>query len=209
MDSLEDRARFLSAKTTTARQIALLRIQKCSDELGLPLVLFQLLQDAISQWSHTASSSAVREALQLHWQCSKLDPILGEELGRQGSHALLLQLLKLDSNNCACADSYTILELQDLACEIAATCTKFPLATAPLSMEELVARLPLIFTIESAQDNGEEEVMPDKETRMVLIHQVTARQSAQEDTGFGAFHHACYTTVGYLSSWWQPTNFTS
>jgi hypothetical protein len=178
----------------------MLRIQKCNDDFGLPWVLFQLLQEAISQWNNddsstptststsTASANAVRAALQLHWHCSKLDPILGEELGRQGSHALLLQLLKRDSNSSSsCAD--IILELQDLACEIAATSSKFPLATAPLSMEELMARLPLIFNIEHAQhkDNMEEDEMPDEDTGTVLIHQVTTRQSAQEDTGFGAY----------------------
>lgn len=127
-------------------------------------------------------------ALHLLWL--KLDPILGEELGRQGSHAALAKWMKhcssLDIDD---DDDYlpvretVILEIQEKAYQIAAHCRNFPVSCAPLSEDELLARLPLEFHIGGSESIGNSNHQSTFRTT-TLIQQVTARQSAQEDVGF-------------------------
>jgi hypothetical protein len=145
----------------------------------------------------TSSMMFLERILQVHLACAKLDPIVAEELGRQGTHAQLVRLLQLSDKFDGDLETAFPLEedldalvwMQDLAGEIASTSagkTPFPLKTCPFSVETLKSRLPLHFTIASPivsndydDDNGSHHV------ENVLIHQVCSRQSAQEDVGFG------------------------
>jgi hypothetical protein len=147
----------------------------------------------------------LRLVLQLHLHVTKMNPSLGEELGRQGSHAPLVKLMNLDlaqyGSDVDEANQDTVIELQDIACEIAALACSFPVQVAPFCAHGLRQRLPLVFTInavpvesvvqENSKSNGgagyefEKQSMKVAETETVLIHQVTTRQSAQEDVGFG------------------------
>jgi hypothetical protein len=101
--------------------------------------------------------------------CSRIaerDYTLSEELGRQGSHALLKQLLSMDPavvvspppvhrlEEATLSDEEAVMELQDVAAGIAATFSsastvagKFPLPCSPFSLEDIRGRLPLSFAI--------------------------------------------------------------
>jgi hypothetical protein len=155
--------------------------------------------------------------LQVHLACAKLDSVLAEELGRQGTHAQLVRLLRLsdmlDDDDVALetmfpleADLDAFVWIQDLAGEIAALSATFPLKTSPFSVETLKSRLPLRFTIASPiimDDDDDSGTTSDGSSSIsrhvvenVLIHQVcTRRQSAQEDVGFG--------TCVYMSSFYH------
>jgi predicted nicotinamide N-methyase len=117
-------------------------------------------------------TEVLRRLLQIHVSISRLDSTLAEELGRQGSHLLLSRLVCFDPSSIVQMeeDCDAVMELQDLACQVAAGVSSFPLKVAPFSRYDLLARLPLVFSIQSI---------------VVLIHQVTKRrQSAQDDVGF-------------------------
>jgi hypothetical protein len=101
--------------------------------------------------------------------CSRIaerDSTLSEEMGRQGSHALLKQLLSMDPavvvspppvhrlEEATLSDEEAVMELQDVAAGIAATFSsaftvagKFPLPCSPFSLEDIRGRLPLPFAI--------------------------------------------------------------
>ena len=72
-----------------------------------------------------------------------------------------------------------VMSLQDVAYEIAASCSSFPLKVSPYSINELQSRMPLqiCFTDSTAGDDATSDVC-------VWIRQVTSRQGAQEDVGF-------------------------
>ena len=96
-------------------------------------------------------------------------------------------------------DLDTVMELQDLACEIGSLCGgAFPIKLSPFTTEELRARLPLCFSVSSvdSQNNNDVVVENTHQRINVLIHQVTARQGAQEDVGF-----VMWPSAVALSSW--------
>jgi hypothetical protein len=174
--------------------------------------------DDASISSHEKISMTIREAhsmlrrvLQLHLHLVQQDPALGEELGRQGSHVQLakvmhcsFQLITDDDDGITSSSSSSepvedlIMELQDIACEIAATSRHFPVQAVPFTVADLKARLPLVFEVAAAappkhhhassppvalEPTSKGVVMDHAVT--VLIHQVSSRQSAQVDVGFG------------------------
>jgi predicted nicotinamide N-methyase len=127
----------------------------------------------------TMETNTLARVLQLHVTIAQNDPTLSEELGREGSHALLSKLIRydpLEHSDCE-EDQDAVMELQDLACEIAACCSaSFPLRVAPYSSIEMRQRLPLCIELSSESKHNNHN--------KVLIRQVTSRQSAQEDVGF-------------------------
>jgi hypothetical protein len=178
--------------------------------------------ELLSDWTETVN---LRLILQLHLHVTKMNPSMGEELGRQGSHAPLVKLMNLDlapysgtgtstgvdiDGDVNEANQDTVIELQDVACEIAALACSFPVPVAPFCAHGLRQRLPLVFSIgavdvgvdvpvqfdlDSKTGGGADEFEYEKRskgakapfTETVLIHQVTRRQSAQEDVGFGTY----------------------
>ena len=104
------------------------------------------------------------------------DRSLDEELSRAGSHVPLSRLIKFDGT---CmeheTDQDTVMELQDLACEIAALSTSFPTRAAPITIEELRTRLPLTFHILPVTTHditGEPGILEDQDDFTILINQV-------------------------------------
>jgi len=127
--------------------------------------------------------SALLRLLKVHLLLSARDPVLGEEIGRHGSHALLSKkLIAADAaagpEECvvySCDDDDddngqqqqhqrpqeeqelrdALMELQDAACEIASTCGgNFPERASPFSREELKRRLPLRFDVGCSVNDG-------------------------------------------------------
>ena len=154
----------------------------------------------------TTSLSQVTETIDLvrlltiYRRISELDPVLDEEIGKQGAHLRLSRIIKLDIYSidcCQCTDDDktneanqdTIIEIQDLACEIASFSKTFPLPASPFVNEDLRARLPLVFNIcpvagYKTQSESESSSGYNKDGITILINQVTDRQSAQKDVGF-------------------------
>jgi hypothetical protein len=220
----QERLLSLRKELSTPRQIALYRIELLKEENddhddgqqqppqgGLAAMLVPLLKDSLTAWlaqpiiprqllSCMIETVNLQLVLQLHLHVTKMNPSLGEELGRQGSHAPLVKLMNLDlaeysGTNIDGDDSVDIdvdgdideanqdmvIELQDLACEIAALASSFPVKVAPFCAHGLRQRLPLVFSIGAVPN----ESVAKSFAETVLIHQVTIRQTAQEDVGFG------------------------
>jgi predicted nicotinamide N-methyase len=116
----------------------------------------------------TIEHKHLSQALYIHMAVALKDPILAEECGHQGSHMLLAKLIGHDVSPYSEQLQDTIMELQDLACEIAACSASFPLKLAPIS--NLIERLPLCISFSP--------------NHKVLIQQVTSRQTSQKDVGF-------------------------
>jgi hypothetical protein len=146
----------------------------------------------------TTETKTFHAALHLHLTLARLDPTLGEELGREGSHALISQLVRFDLESLTVGrielqeeDMDQVMELQDIACEIGSLSRgSFPLKYGPFTKDELINRLPLSFVIDPSETlSTAVESDPSEEVHRyrqhILINQVTARQSAQEDVGFG------------------------
>lgn len=225
MGDMERELAILQENTSSPRKIALTRRRwLVSSEppggSGLPVILCRLLRDSLDAFldesaacrcsstsSHQTTSLEgkvstrhLRDCLQIHLRCSRLDPCLGEELGSQGTHVQLRRLIQCDDDDDMVGDmsepdADVLMELQDVACEIAALYNNFPMKASPCTREMLLERLPLTFTIRSdavpsndksnSGDDDDQQLVENEE--IVLIHQVTARQSAQEDVGFGEY----------------------
>lgn len=156
----------------------------------------------------TQATNYLRQVLQLHTKVCQLDSTLAEELGREGSHAVLAKLIRFDmqseidmadsiaSFNIEEEDADAVMELQDLACEIAAICGgSFPMKVAPFTLDALRSRLPLHFIVSSVPGHNTSTL--DCQQHHILIHQVTARrQGAQEDVGF-----VMWPSAVVLASW--------
>jgi len=187
------------------RQIALLRA-RWKGKLAVCFV--SVLRDALAAYL-LSTNDAKEEATQtpstnlqnlhrlvlLHWNWVRKDPILGDELGRQGSHAILAKWMKHctdcleidDEDDNLPARETMILDVQDKAYEIAALCRNFPMPTMPFTTEELQARLPLVFhtaASAAAPAGVSSSASHHCGTTTTLIQQVTSRQSAQDDVGF-------------------------
>uniref|UniRef100_A0A7S4APW1 FAM86 N-terminal domain-containing protein n=1 Tax=Pseudo-nitzschia australis TaxID=44445 RepID=A0A7S4APW1_9STRA len=152
--------------------------------------------------SEVAETKRMARLLKIYRRISELDPTLNEEIGKQGAHLLLSRIIKLDMFSIDCCNSChddndndndneanrdTIIEIQDLAAEIASYSKSFPLRVSPFLREDMLARLPLVFNIypvvaRSQSQSGEHKT--DGAGTTILINQVTERQSAQKDVGF-------------------------
>jgi len=141
----------------------------------------------------TQATNSLRQVLQLHTKVCQLDSTLAEELGREGSHAVLAKLIRFDmqsemeragsigSFNIEEEDADAVMELQDLACEIGAISGgSFPMKVAPFTLDALRSRLPLHFIVSPIPGHND----LDCQQHHILIHQVAKRQGAQEDVGF-------------------------
>lgn len=191
----------IEAATASPRQLALLRIRLLEDSGdGLPTLVAALLQESLRSFLVFAKSVVVpidgksvaeaAETLDLYRiltivsNLARQDTTLAEELGRQGVPGQLSSLVLYDIDQLtADVDQDAVIELQDLACEVLSFCTAS--TRLPFSREELQQRLPLVFEIESLPDETETKKAGSGGKETVLIHQVTARQSAQADVGFG------------------------
>lgn len=188
------------------RQIVLERIRNLEgDGVGLASPIVESLKLSIDRllvvperdlrirnWSGVQE---LKRTLQFHSKVSSIDSDLSEELARQGSHVQLLRLLRLDlstligaSDDTDDSESYqdALVEIQDIAGEIASLGDRhdFPLALSPFTQDELRQRLPLMFCFDSKCVGSTEDMTPCC-AKVVFIHQVTMRQSAQRDVGFG------------------------
>ena len=146
---------------------------------------------------------ALHRLLRIHVHLSVLDQTLAEELGLQGSHVILTRLINYDSSNWSLEeDQDSILELQDLAYQVAVCTATFPFKTLHLSLDALRNRLPLVFEIAaickypSSDEDLQENSQDSPNNQRLLIHQVTTRQSAQEDVGF-----VMWPSAVALSTW--------
>ena len=203
----------LEEAVTSSRQIALLRISLLKGNNGFAAMFTPLLKNAFDSWlmpleklptrrdeekkekegiqtdsliGNMTETNILRRVLQVHVSVSRLDKSLGEELGREGTHAMLSRLIRYDGSSWEREeDQDIIMELQDLACQVAAG-GAFPLKVAPFAADELKCRLPLQFHIQPVHvSDAQRENCIEQESRLVLINQITERQSAQEDVGFG------------------------
>ena len=219
VSSQEDILDRLEETIESPRQIALYRIQYVNEKgRGLATAFVPLLKAATDALLNKAllqrtspaqndeksrflllllndSLAHLRRLLQIHLHWSRQDPTLAEELGGEGSHAQLTRLLlydhpsSSDSNNLSEDEQDAVMELQDLASEIASlTGGTFPLPISHYSLDELRQRLPLAFDMappavfDAAVDN---DLVGHKKTeQIILVHQVTTRQSEQADVGF-------------------------
>lgn len=168
---------------------------------GLSTLLLSLLQEAHESWSlffttmPDASSqkekwtppiicnsdqiNILQRTLDLLSRVSKMDITLGEEIGRAGSKTictrLIEQISKLTAAELSDEDSDTLVELQDSAFEVYSLST----SAVGFTKDEMLNRLPLVFNFSNRLTNWNSE-----ESEIILISQVTKRQSAQEDVGF-------------------------
>jgi hypothetical protein len=203
----------LEDTVTSSHRIALLRISLLKEDNGFAALFAPLLKNALDSWflsleklpnrieeekkekegiqsesliDNMTETNILRRVLQVHVAVSRLDKFLGEELGRQGTHAVLSRLMRYDGSLWEREeDQDIIMKLQDLACEVVAG-GAFPLKVAPFAVDELKHRLPLQFHIQPVHvSDVQSENCIGPESRLVLINQVTERQSSQEDVGFG------------------------
>lgn len=223
----EDDLSAIEARTVTARDISLLRIAclQIDDEGGLAANFVPILKEAMDSWleslkeyrlsqhglpeveekkedgahlfvvADAQSTRTFLRVLQINVHLSTLDSTLAEELGLQGSHSILTRLVNYDWSIWPHEeDRDAIMELQDVACQVAA-CTSFPLPQSLLSVQVLRERLPLAFEIGAIRDDES-----PKTSQLVLIHQVTKRQSAQVDVGFVMWPSAVALSTWLLSN---------
>jgi predicted nicotinamide N-methyase len=197
--------------STSRRQLALARSQYLEDDgVGFAALFVPVLKHALDSWLRAIATSVTNEeekkeqdathndnaaciptldetktlqrVLRVHVAISQMDSTLSEELAREGSHALLQKLIIYDASVWPTEqDRDCIMELQDYCCQVAA-CTggAFPLKVSPISVQEMQQRLPLSFHIHPI--DGTKSSSPS--SPLVLINQVTTRQSAQKDVGF-------------------------
>jgi hypothetical protein len=138
--------------------------------------------------AEATETTTLLRVLRIYEKIAEMDGCLCQEIAREGSHVMLSKLIKLDGSSLETEeDQDTVLEVQDKACEIASMSKSFPLRVAPFAKDELSLRLPLSFDILSptADDENESAKSEEQNGVLILINQVTARQSAQKDVGFG------------------------
>ena len=163
------------------------RFADCPSGIAVPLVV--LLQAAWKIYQTSNNGSLLITVLQLHLSIGQMDSTLAEEMAFVGSHVFLSKILHhnpifLDNHNNKEEEEDLWMEIQDVACEISMCSSNFPMKFSPLTQDELKARLPLSFTISPIPSSNEKKQLD----QTIYIHQVTKRQSAQEDVGFGMCH---------------------
>jgi hypothetical protein len=202
------RIRLLSSTTTTTTTKP--RPGAAAAPTDLASCLVTVLSNVVVDFEKQPRAVVVPESLTVVAHCLvrvlklvrrlvQQDPTLAEEIGRQGAHVYLTRLmngapppqLEPSGESAAAAEgdleAYDdiVEEIQELAGEIAvASRPYFPMAHQPFSATELKARLPLVFTMPNG-NSRDKESEPDSTSNTILVRQVTTRQSAQDDVGFG------------------------
>lgn len=166
--------------------------EKKEEDANIPLI------------TESHSTKKLHDVLSLILHISKTDITLAEEMAKGcGSHKHLSQLIMLDvydelSHYESCdmdkevyeAQEDALVEIQDIASEIAYCCDPsiipYPCKVSPYTVDELLSRLPLTFHVTSPRGIQER----------LMIHQVTAQQSCQDDVGF-----VMWPSAVVLSSW--------
>jgi hypothetical protein len=206
------RIRLLSSTTTSTTTTTTPRPGAAAAPTDLASCLLPVLSNVVDDFekqpravvapeSLTVVAHCLMRVLKLVRRLVQQDPTLAEEIGRQGAHVYLTRLmngapppppqLEPSGESAAAAEvdleAYDdiVEEIQELAGEIAvASRPYFPMAHQPFSATELKARLPLVFTMPNG-NSRDKESEPDSTSNSILVRQVTTRQSAQDDVGFG------------------------
>lgn len=170
---------------------------------GLAATLLPVVEDSVSRWeriikkrqdqvegTHIDIDSAeetegVKDVLRICLLISRRDESVSEELGRQGMHGVLSRILKKDALAFEQEeDRDSIMEIQDLTCEIASAARTFPMKISPFNHEELKLRLPLEFEVPCALPMSRVSGSHQEGAEVVYIQQVSERQNSQYDVGF-------------------------
>jgi predicted nicotinamide N-methyase len=166
---------------------------------------------------HWPETRLLQRFLDVHLKINQLDPILAEELAREGSHRLVSRILKLDvlpdpmdnnnnddnnnnnnnnndtddSDNIGAVDDYdALIELQDLAGQVGASSSiGFPLPTAPYDCQTLQSRLPLFFSTKSKIDPRRPVVDDDDDDNCCDPNATTPNDTSTNDNNDGIFIH--------------------
>eukprot|EP00546_Thalassionema_frauenfeldii_P001272 CAMPEP_0178934686 /NCGR_PEP_ID=MMETSP0786-20121207/24024_1 /TAXON_ID=186022 /ORGANISM="Thalassionema frauenfeldii, Strain CCMP 1798" /LENGTH=406 /DNA_ID=CAMNT_0020612543 /DNA_START=92 /DNA_END=1312 /DNA_ORIENTATION=+ len=187
---VEGKVEILNQQTTCPRDVAMARIKYLESGLGFPSFVLSIFRESVKKWLVVLSmdeitrganleqreeSMRVKLLLLILKRIAMVDSTLDEELAKEGSHVMLAKIINVD---CGIlnkeADQDFLMEMQDIACEIASMSSSFPIRISPFTNEELAKRLPLLFD-EAVESHGR---------ACVLINQVNIRQSAQKDVGF-------------------------
>lgn len=209
------RIKELNLATKSVKDVLEYKEKQLDSGNNFPSQLAEILDDVISRFliniprnglpeiplQTAPETKALFELLNLYKRLVEADSSLEEEASREGSHRSLSKIINFDSSRFEKeSDQDVILDLQDIACEIAALSASFPVRIAPFTLEELRQRLPLSFWIppavptlaeSSASSSSEDECKTDSKPGIsqdgftILINQVKSRQSAQKDVGFG------------------------
>lgn len=184
---------FLLKLCSDPREVALERIRTRG---SIASDATRFLRDAYERWSAdmdaSSSSSAaaaaatktLTEVVRVHSALARADPTLYEEIGREGAHVVLSRVVRFEV--CSSSELFSeelvddVFDLQDACCEIIGVVGGgFPSPYAPFTEEEVASRLPLSYAVTVGDDDDDVPRRAD-----VLIHQVSERQSAQDDVGF-------------------------
>lgn len=180
---------------------------------ALPVDDHNMLDSSFDLDGLYSSLKVLHRVLGMLLEICKCDLTLAEEMARGcGMHAHLSSILCLDvysildcfqkdashpsstTTKMMTIEEYqrledALIEMQDLAAELAHVDATmgYPVKVSPYSMEELHSRLPLVFSIVSPVGRYRE---------CFMVHQVTDRQSAQDDVGF-----VMWPSAVVLASW--------
>lgn len=137
------------------------------------------------------------QILKIHVALARNDETLAEEMGVGGGNVLYKQIIAWYQKNCEDIPESHVLsdplcEVHDLAFEAALHCT-VSRSTRMMEEVDLKNRLPLVFHIDSCKCNDNDGDSSDVQS--VLIQQVQARQSAQDDVGFGECYNGMHFRV--------------
>jgi hypothetical protein len=168
--------------------------------IGLPGELMGVDDDSEHPADFQWALRQMCRLLRIYHQWVRLDPILAEELARQGAHRALIQLMQYafplePQFGSSEMIQDCIQDVQDLAGTIAGESRpSFPiLSMQPFSVSDLQTRLPLKFDFTSRAvappTQPSTELVPIQNEVTILIHQITVRQSAQVDVGFGTNYY--------------------
>lgn len=207
----------LEGQLSTPRQIAMKRMQYLGEKEGgeisggLPMQLVSLLEEAYESWSSFINNTTAKltnaplppqticnsvevknlqRTISMLSNITQIDPILGEEICRAGSHSICSRLIErinkftntIGEDRISVEDSDALIELQDLVFEIYS-----PSASArslAFTNDELRKRLPLIYNLTPVSNDDDEMQTGAEDNTTIFINQVTKRQSAQADVGF-------------------------
>jgi len=197
-----------SSRCSSVRGIACERL-RCEGKLAQTIVgyiyqEYKLLKETLSLHSEPLTDKKanvgmfdrVRSltcSLELFSKACKLDPIIAEELTRElrcNNRKLVRSLEEFNADQYVDDEDSIIAksmyEMHDAALEVIYSCKG---KTVQLfSDEDLVMRLPLVFSISSC--------VKEEHKYNVLINQVSVRQSAQDDVGF-----VMWPSAVVLSNW--------
>eukprot|EP00980_Cylindrotheca_fusiformis_P011706 scaffold2783_cov129-Cylindrotheca_fusiformis.AAC.7 len=205
MEAISSQISEIEEAVRSCKDIALQRKKSLDSGCSFAAHLTTIFSDSLNRWfgyikrsddaTSTISLDSAKETTQLikllesYRRVAENDLTFSEEAGREGAHALLVKLIKWDSSSLESeSDQDTFLAVQDLACEIAALSTAFPMRSSPFTLEELRHRLPLFFDILPATvgnlDKDQQQARESGSGLTIVINQVHARQTAQKDVGF-------------------------